>query len=107
MKYHLRGNEEYNWNPNWLNANVSLETKYQIRASSTGTYNASCWNGASWVNIYGDKGTKAPYIITVNKPIPSSCLIAGQPLKLMNRIVGGPGMAPTFYYESRVWYYSS
>ena len=98
--------EEYNWTNNFLNGNLTLETKYEIKASATGTFNVSCFTGASWQNLYGDKGTRYPWIITKNVTVPPACLVQGQNLKFKTRIVGGPAMAPTFYYESRIWYYS-
>ena len=96
--------EEYNWNSNFLYNNVTLESKYEIRAN--GMYNVSCYNGASWQSLFGDYSTRPPYIITHNITVPSSCLISGQPLRVRHTIYGIHPMAPTFYYESRIWHYS-
>ena len=99
--------EEYNWNSNWLNGNVILETKYWIKNNNIGKFNVSCYNNTGWQNIYDDYGVKYPYIITQNVTVPQSCIIPNQPLKIKHKIIGGPLMAPTFYYESRIWYYST
>jgi hypothetical protein len=96
--------EEYNWTNNFLNGNVTLESKYEIRAS--GRYNVSCYNGASWQELFSDSGTRWPYIITHNITVPSACIITNNPLKIKHTIFGIHPMAPTFYYESRIWYYS-
>jgi len=97
--------EEYNWNSNFLNNNVTLESKYEIRAN--GMYNVSCYNGASWQSLFGDSGARYPWIITHNVTVPSSCIIDNQSLKVKHTIYGVHPMAPTFYYESRIGYWSS
>jgi hypothetical protein len=95
--------EEYNYTGTFQKQ-VTLESKYEIRAN--GAFNISCYNASSWQNIYNDSGTRWPYIITKNLSIPNSCIIPGQNLKLKTSIFGIHPMAPTFYYESRIWYYS-
>ena len=46
--------EEYNWTNNFLNGNVTLETKYQIKNNNIGKFNVSCYNNTGWQNIYDD-----------------------------------------------------
>ena len=96
--------EEYNWTATFQKE-VKIETKYQIK-SPTGSFNVSCYNNTGWMNIYSDFGIRYPWIIQQNISVPVGCIIPGQKLKLQTNIFGAHLMAPTFYYESRIWYYS-
>jgi hypothetical protein len=94
--------EEYSWDLNLgLSEDLRLVSKYEIR--SYGLIEIFCWGYNNWISIYADTN---PGIITVNIDIPYSCKSIGQPIKIRTFIIGANAMAPTFYYESKISYYT-
>ena len=99
--------EYYEWINEFNSKDVVLEDKYEIKNGNIGQWKVYCYGYGSsnltpgWrlLSLDSTVGIK-----TVNLAISPDCLQSGNPLQIKNFIAGGPSRAPTFYYESRIWY---